>query len=96
MVKQEKKKSHEENLTEWRQKRAEAYRSYIKTSAVGLEFGLAIVIGTGLGYAVDRYFATSPYGVIVGAIVGSIAAAKRIWLFSKRYLDRENDENNKE
>lgn len=84
-------------LSSWQKDQADSYRTYIKTSAVGLEFGLSIVIGTGLGYAADKYFSSSPYALIIGALIGSIAAGKRLWLFSKTYLkkeDKNNDQSN--
>lgn len=74
--------------------KAETYKTYVKTSAVGLEFGLAIIVGAGGGYLIDKYFQTSPYGLIIGALIGSLAAAKTLWRFSKKYLaeNKKNDE----
>lgn len=74
----------------WQKEQADAYRTYIKTSAVGLEFGLSIVVGCTLGYFFDRHFLTSPYGLVVGLIIGSLAAAKRLIVFVKSYL-KKND-----
>ncbi|MCA9507561.1 MAG: AtpZ/AtpI family protein [Myxococcales bacterium] len=77
-----------EQLENWRKEQAKAYRIYLKTSAVGLEFGLAIVIGALIGYFADKHFNSSPYGLLIGVLVGLIAAIKRIWLFSKAYLEK--------
>lgn len=81
-------------LKEWQTNQADAYREYIKTSAVGLEFGLAIGIGALLGYFVDKYFLTSPYGILVGVLVGTIAGVKRLWIFVKRYLEKNRSDDN--
>ena len=83
------------NLNHWRIKQSEAYKTYIKTSAVGLEFGLAIAIGALIGYFVDKYFLSAPYALIFGVVVGSIAAAKRLWMFVNKYLEENKDDNEK-
>lgn len=77
-------------LKEWQKDQAQAYRTYIRTSAVGLEFGLSIAVGALLGYFVDKYFATAPYGLLVGMLVGCIAAGKRLYLFVKKYLAKNH------
>ena len=93
------KKKPKENMIEkvknWQKNQADAYRSYIKTSAVGLEFGLSIVVGALLGYFADKYFHSSPYGLLIGIVIGCVAAVKRLWTFVKSYLekhDRNDDE----
>jgi F0F1-type ATP synthase assembly protein I len=85
-------RNFKDDWRQWSQKQTEAYKSYIKTSAVGLEFGLSIGLGACLGYFFDRYFITSPYGLLVGTLVGCLAAAKRLWLFVKEYLAKNNND----
>lgn len=65
------------------------YREYIKTGAVGLEVALSIFVGGGLGYGVERYVDISPWGLIVGTILGVAAAGKTLYSFAKHYL-KEN------
>ena len=84
-----------DDLKSWQVRQSEAYKVYIKTSAAGLEFGLSIVIGTLLGYLADKYFQSSPWGLIIGMIVGCIAAAKRIYIFVKNYLEKDENDDNK-
>jgi F0F1-type ATP synthase assembly protein I len=82
----------------WQKEQAEAYRIYIKTSAVGLEVGLSIGIGAVLGYLLDQKFKTSPYCLLVGVVVGAIAAIKRLWQFTKNYTSKNgnsSDDNSK-
>lgn len=79
-----------DKLDKWRKDQAKTYRRYIKTSAVGLEVGLAIIIGSLLGYIGDSYFNTSPIGVIIGLLIGSMAAIKCLLIFTKSYL-KNND-----
>lgn len=82
-----------DKLKEWQISQSKAYRTYIKTSAVGLEFGLSIGVGALLGYFFDKYFASSPYGLLVGIVIGSIAAVKRLWMFVKSYIEKNGNNN---
>jgi len=68
-----------------------AFRTYIKTSAVGLEFGLSIGIGAILGYFLDKHFHISPYGLIIGTLFGMAAGTKRLWTFVKTYAKKNGD-----
>jgi len=88
-----KKEEHnlEKKLKSWSSRHGKEYQTYIKTSAVGLEFGLAIAIGALLGYLVDKYFHFSPYGLIIGVIFGAAAGIKRLYTFAKSYVDKNKD-----
>lgn len=68
----------------------DAYKIYIKTSAIGLEVGLYIIIGSLLGYFFDKKYHTSPFGLIFGVLIGGIGAIKTLWKFAKDYL-KKND-----
>ena len=70
--------------------RQQMYQTYLKTSAVGLEAGLSIVVGIVLGFFADKYLMSSPYGMIIGLTLGILAAAKSLYTFSKKYLKQEN------
>ena len=39
--------------------------------ALGITFGLGIVLFMGLGYWLDRWLGSTPWGTIVGTLVGS-------------------------
>jgi F0F1-type ATP synthase assembly protein I len=84
-MKQERDRLRKE-ASEWRKEKADAYKDYIKTSAVGLEVGLSIVVGISAGFFVDRYFHCEPWGIVGGFIIGAAAAGKRLYSFSKKYL----------
>lgn len=88
----------EKNRAEWLSDRAETYRIYVKTSAVGIEVALSVGVGAGLGFLCDRYFDSSPFGMLVGISLGAVAAGRAIYYFVKKYLqaeakavDQEND-----
>ena len=65
------------------------YREYLKAGAIGLEVGLSIIVGAGLGYLIERYFNIAPWGLLAGAGFGIAAAGRTLYRFSKRYL-RDN------
>ncbi len=52
------------------------WRAALKYSALGLEMGVAVIIGYGLGWWLDRKFGTKPYLTIVFLLFG-IAAGFR-------------------
>lgn len=85
------KKRLEDKAKAWSLRHGKAYQSYVKTSAVGLEFGLAIVVGALGGYFADKHFNSSPIGLIIGMIFGTAAGVKRLWLFTKSYVDKNGD-----
>lgn len=93
--KQQKRNDAIKKMRDWQKSQSDAYRTYIKTSAVGLEFGLAIVVGALLGYFVDRYFSISPYGLLIGVVIGTIAAVKRLWVFVKSYVEKDESHDDK-
>jgi F0F1-type ATP synthase assembly protein I len=86
------KKKWPENLRDWQKSQSETYRTYIKTSAVGLEFALAIGISALIGYYLDQRFGGSPWGLIIGMLIGVLAGVKRLWIFSKEYLKKSDSD----
>jgi F0F1-type ATP synthase assembly protein I len=85
------KKKWPKNFDQWRKNQAETYKTYIKTSAVGLEFALSVSLGALAGYYLDKRFGWSPYALITGVIIGTIAGIKRLWTFSKSYINKNDD-----
>jgi ATP synthase protein I len=57
----------------------ETLRTIGALSAVGFAFVLAVVIGTALGYVIDRWFGTSPWFFLGGFVVGLIAGARSVF-----------------
>lgn len=56
----------------------DAVRSVGALSAVGLTFVVAIVIGAGLGYFIDKWLGTSPWGFLVCFFIGMIAGVRAV------------------
>ena len=48
-------------------------------STLGLSFVLAIVMGFGGGYLLDRWLGTSPWFTFIGFIVGILAAVTNVY-----------------
>jgi len=87
----------EEQKRKEKEEMRETYKTYIRTSAVGLEVGLSVVVGALLGYFADRHFNIRPYGLITGFVIGVLAASKRLYKFAKDYMkeEKKDDRNNK-
>ena len=79
-----------EKLKALQKEQANTYRTYVKTSAVGLEVGLSIGLSALAGYYFDKHFHSSPWGLLVGALIGTVAAAKRLWVFVKAYVAKQD------
>lgn len=67
----------------------EVVRSLISYSSLGLEMGLSVAIGIGIGYFLDAYFKTSPYLTIIFMFFGIAAAFKTIFLLLRK-IERED------
>ncbi len=59
-------------------------------SAVGLEMGVSVLIGVGIGYWVDSKWNTKPYGQICGIIFGLGAAALSVYKAFKLVKNTED------
>jgi len=72
------------------QDKREVVKSLLSYSSLGIEMGLCVAIGIGIGYFLDKYFTTSPYLTIIFMFFGIIAAMKTIYQLMKK-LERENE-----
>lgn len=70
----------------------EVIKSLLSYSSLGLEMGLCVAIGIGMGYFLDKFFHTSPYLTIIFMIFGVIAAMKTIYQLMKK-IEKENERN---
>lgn len=62
-----------------------------RTASVGLEMGVAVAIGAGIGYWLDSKYGWSPYGVLIGTFFGVGAAAKALWMAVKA-IEAQNED----
>ena len=70
----------------------EVIKSLLSYGSLGIEMGLCVAIGIGIGYFLDKYFTTAPYLTIIFMIFGIIAAMKTIFQLMKK-LEKENERN---
>jgi ATP synthase protein I len=70
--------------------RPEGYwRTVGELGTLGLSFVLALVLGTWAGLWVDKTFATSPWGMMVGFVMGFAAAVLNVVRITRRAFGRE-------
>jgi ATP synthase protein I len=50
----------------------------------GAQFVSAVVVGGGLGWAIDRWLGTSPFVMLVLMVLGFVAAMTNVWLTMSR------------
>lgn len=55
-----------------------------RVSSMGLAMVLAIVLGLGVGYWIDKKFGTAPWGFFIGLGVGIIAGFRNLYIIAKR------------
>lgn len=67
-------------------------RQLLNASAIGMSFVTAIVIGTFMGYFLDKYFDTKPYLTLIFMILGVAAGFKNMIYFLKKsgIFDKED------
>ena len=59
--------------------RGRTLRSLGALSAVGISFVLAVVIGTALGYILDRWLGTSPWLFLLCFVLGLAAGMRTVF-----------------
>jgi ATP synthase protein I len=67
----------------------EGARAMLAYSSLGIEMGLSVVIGIGIGYYLDSYFGTKPVLTIIFMFLGIIAGFRRLYMIWKA-LDKED------
>lgn len=77
------------------QEKGKAYRELMQAQVGAMEVGLSVVVGTLLGYWVDRNYETTPWGLFVGLMLGVLTAGRTLYRISKQGLgDTGDDEGN--
>jgi ATP synthase protein I len=69
-------------------------RSLLSYSSLGIEMGLSVAIGIGMGYYLDKFFKTAPYLTIIFMILGIVAAMKTIYTLLRK-IQKEDERDNK-
>jgi len=72
----------------------EAFTSFLTYGSLGLEMGLCVAIGLGMGYYLDRYFNTAPVLTLVFLVFGLVAGMKALYrTWKKAERESENKDN---
>jgi ATP synthase protein I len=59
--------------------RGENVSNLAAISSAGLAFGMAVILGAALGYWIDRWMGTSPWGFLVGFLLGLAAGMVNVF-----------------
>ena len=59
---------------------------------LGTELTVAIMIGTVIGYALDRYFETKPWCLVIGLIMGGAAGCLNVYRAAKEITINNGDD----
>lgn len=59
-------------------------------SSLGLEMGLSVAIGIGIGFYLDKVFKTYPYLTIIFTVFGIISGFRTVLRIAKR-MQREDE-----
>lgn len=66
--------------------RLEAMRTFGTLGSVGLSFVLALVIGTALGWWLDKVTGWSPVCFIVFFLLGLVAGIRNVYITTKKFM----------
>jgi ATP synthase protein I len=61
---------------------------------LGTELTVATIIGGLLGYALDSFFGTKPWGMVLGILLGSAAGCLAVYRVAMTLTEEEDDTNN--
>jgi len=73
----------------------EAFASFLTYGSLGLEMGLCVAIGLGMGYYLDRYFKTAPILTLVFLVFGLVAGMRALYRTWKK-AERESQVEDKD
>jgi F0F1-type ATP synthase assembly protein I len=73
------------------QKEKERRRFYLEISysSLGIEFVVATLIGTLIGYWLDKRFHTQPWLLVIGTFLGAAAGMLNAWNLYQKLRERE-------
>ena len=65
---------------------------------VGTEMTVATLLGAGMGYGVDHFVGTKPWGIVVGVVLGGAAGMLNVYRAAQAMTEQlaSTEENNKQ
>ena len=76
----------------WREQKAEQYRKALRSSVLGLEIVVFILVGGAIGYYIDKNHGTAPWGFWIGGFFGVCGAIKTMVVMIREYNKAEASE----
>jgi ATP synthase protein I len=73
-----------------KKERKEALSALATYGTIGIEMGVSLAIGLGIGYAIDHRFGTSPIFTLVFMMFGLISGMRRLYSLWKK-IEKENE-----
>jgi ATP synthase protein I len=67
------------------------FRQIASYSTLGLEMGLSVAVGAGIGYYLDKWLKTEPWLLIIFLVFGVVAGFRSLYRALKR-LQKEDSE----
>ena len=69
--------------------KAKLLKQFASYSTLGLEMGLSVAVGVGIGYYLDKWLKTEPWFLIIFIFFGVAAGFRRLYRAAKR-LQKED------
>lgn len=60
------------------------FAQYLSYASIGIEMGAALVVGMGLGWFLDRTFATRPWFLVVFTAFGIVAGFRNVIVAARK------------
>ena len=76
---------------QWREEKAVQYRRALRSSVMGLEIMIFILMGGGIGYYIDKTYDTAPWGFWIGGFFGVSGAIKTMVVMVREYHKAHGD-----
>lgn len=69
----------------WREEKATQYRKALRSSVLGLEIMIFVLMGGGIGYYIDNQYETTPWAFWIGSFIGISGAVKTMVVVIREY-----------
>jgi ATP synthase protein I len=57
---------------------------YLSAASIGIEMGAALVVGMGIGWLIDHYFKTQPWGLAIFTGFGIVAGFRNLIVAARK------------
>ena len=68
------------------------FRQIASYSTLGLEMGLSVAVGAGIGYYLDKWLKTEPWLLIIFLVFGVIAGFRSLYRALKRLQQEDRED----